>query len=72
MKATKIQVAAPEAGLYYGTDHEKTDWQRYSDSFKSYGKPVKVYPPSPTTVPSRHMSSSKRKEMKWRGNNDKS
>lgn len=44
MKETKIQVAAPSGGLYYGTEHSHTDWQRYSDSFKALGQSRLVYP----------------------------
>jgi len=28
-----IQVAAPSAGLYMECGHDKTEWQRYSESF---------------------------------------
>lgn len=54
MKETKIQVAAPSGGLYYGTDYNHTDWQRYSDSFKALGRPRVVHKHG--TLRTRHLS----------------
>jgi len=38
-----IQVAAPEKGLYYDCRSDMTDFQQWSDSFKSLGKGRMVF-----------------------------
>jgi len=54
----RIPVTAPAGGYQYQIVSEKTDWQRYSDTYLAYGRPQNI---RQLGYVSRHISARQRK-----------